>query len=375
MKNLISLIVAAALGFAAAYLFIPKSESVKSAAKSEVVEKLPTRPEVILPQRSPEQMLKHLVTLDPATAATRPRAVRQIIHDLEGLVSAGDLAMPALREFMVQGDDISYILDENRAAGAGAGFWDWHPGQPLASGLILPPTLRMSIADVFRYIGTEEAEISLGLILTTTKHGVEIAYASEILEKLCPGKYTEVANEAARNYILNPPNNSPMSKWDTMAEGYLFEMLSSRGDTSMVQVASDKVVSTKGNLNPAMVGYLSHTLKEKSMPILYKKYNESPSADVRNNITSLSLRYVGVTDEADKMFRDLMNNETVDPKNRAFSALMVAGGGFGAVHGDVPSDPQVLAKRISLLQELSTTVKDESVRQAILKAIQVLSKH
>ena len=373
MKNLISIVVAAALGFAAAYFFLPKAESAKPVAKSGV-EPVASRPEVVLPQRSAEQMLKHLVTLDPAALATRPRVVRQIIHDLEGLAAAGDLGMPAMREFMAQGDDINYILDENRAVGPGAGFWDCHPGQPLTSGLILPPTLRMSIADVYRYIGTEEAQISLGLILTTTKHGVEIAYASQILESLCPGKYTDVANEAARNYILNPPQHNPVSKWDALAEGYLFEMLAARGDTSLVQVATSKIVSSTGNLNPTMVGYLSHALKEKAMPILYQKYNESQNSDVRNNLTSLSLRYVGVSDQADTMFRDLMNNESVDPKNRAFSALMVAGGGFGAVRGEVPNDPAVIAKRVSLLQGLSTTVKNDQVRQAILQAIQALTK-
>ncbi len=308
------------------------------------------------------EVLTRLAKMDPKPAATRVRTIQAIIHDLETLVEGGDSSIPNIREFIAGGADVDYTIEEGTR---GPSFWNWRSGQPLVSGLVLPPTLRLSLVDVLRYIGGENAEVSLGVMLNTTTNGMELAYIAQVLEKMAPGKYTQMANTSAKNFLASGT---------AAGQSYLFGLLAAQGDTSLVPAVEANLVSSQGKLNVDAAQYLLNLEKEKAMPALYKAYNQSTDPDVKKNIASLSLKYVGSSPEAGQMFTDLVQNDKVDPRARAMAVAAMAGGPLGPFHVDPPTDPQVIQQRITVLEGLQPRITDPALQQNVNQAIANLKK-
>src|SRR4051812_11341380 len=121
MKKLLSVLIAAGVGFAAAAFIVTtqknsafEKERAKMEAdwraererlEAEAGKRKPgknqnTRTEVaVVERRSADEILKNLLTLKPIGTA-RISIIRKIVHELEDLAQLNDAAVPPIREFL-----------------------------------------------------------------------------------------------------------------------------------------------------------------------------------------------------------------------------------------------------------------------------------
>lgn len=381
MKYLIAIIAAAGLGFAAAYLMVskPAPAPVSAASADTSAPDAPPAAKPIalkdIPPNSPLGILQKLVKLNPTATKDPSRTVRQIIHHLEGLTDAGDAAVPAIAAFIVTGGDMDYILPDSH--GTGVPFWNWHPGQPILSGFVLPPSLRLSLVDVLKNIGTEKAETELGVILATSSRPVEVAYVAVVLEKMAPGKYKEVALAAAKRLIADPAHTNSPSPLDAHADANLYGVLNMNGDNSEVEAAQSKLMAN-GRYDADAGKYLVGALKEQAMPLLAKIY-PTANAEDKNVINNQALSYVGNSADANAIFKSWILDNNVDGASQAVYAKpraklieSLAGSGDVLFRSPAPTDPNVIAGRISLLTDINNSLPPSPLKQVIGQTIQRL---
>jgi hypothetical protein len=382
MKYLITFVLAAGLGFAAAYLTITKpNQAQPSSASTESSETIPATPQspalksIVVESNSPVDILQKLSQLNPAKSKNPARTVRQIIHQLESLTDAGEDVIPAISLFIKTGADMEYILQEKN--GPTAPFWNWHPGQPLFSGLVLPPSLRLSLVDVLKNIGGEKAETALGVMLATSTRPVEVAYVSAVLEKMAPGKFKEVGNSSAKHLLENPAQNSSGSPLDEHNDANLYNVLNMNGDNSLVEAAQAKLMNN-GRYDADAGKYLVGALKEQAMPVLAKAY-ATANAEDKNVINNQAFTYVGNSADANAIFKNWILDNSVDPATQAVYAKprptfieLLAGGNTGLFRAPVPTDPTVIANRINLLTDINNSLPPSNLKQVVGATIQKL---
>ncbi|MFM2081674.1 MAG: hypothetical protein RL380_365 [Verrucomicrobiota bacterium] len=375
MKNLLLVLVGALVGAGIAFPLVSQQsnarlktlqaevDSLKAAAAGNVN----TGPTSI--GESPVQILARLNTLDPVPRATRAKVVRQIVHDLQALVNCGQPALLEIRRFFSSGRDIEYVFPDERPQPEN--FWAWHPGQPLkVAEFILPPSLRLGLIDACRYIGGEDAEVSLAFVLNSSKRGFEIAGASQILESMNKGSYTKLADDVAKKLLASPAQSrSPL---DAISANILLAMLAAHGDTSLVPSAKEGLITTNGTIDVTAAQYLTGVKKEKAVTDLYEAYQRpGTTADTRAKLASLSLNYVGISAQADQMVGDLLKNEAIDSNTRSVNILLL-GDAVPGMHSTTPVSHEVAAKRINFLQDLATVTKNEQLKKAIVQAVTAL---
>jgi hypothetical protein len=374
MKNLILVVLAAAVGFGAAYYVVSQNSETKlSALRDQLAQAGSVKPAPAPAKDSPAEILQKLAALDPNAAASRPRAVRQIIFYLESLANDGNPAVQPISDFLATGQDMNYVLEERTPGGPS--FWSWHPGQPVYSGLVLPPTLRLSLVDVLHYIGGPDAETALVAMLQASSRAVEVAYIGQLLEKLAPGKYTALADAMGKK-LLAASASTNQTGLDAHSDAYLYAMLNAHGDTDAVAVAESKI---KGPVDPDAAEYLLSTLKQQALPALEQAYNSASAAD-KNMIANLTYNYVGLSPEADQIFTDWVLNstpppgtQTIDARPRVMAIEMLCGGNFGPFATPAPTNPSQIAGRKALLNQLSSQTTDPTIQQAIAQGVQCLN--
>lgn len=372
MKNLFSLIVGGAVGFAAAYFLVSKpAENCKSAAAVA-----PANVQPVAPAVSPADDLQKLTVLNPTGTKNPARVIRQIVHHLESLVDAGDKAIAPISEVIATGKDLDYLLDERAATASGLPFWNWRAGQPIVSGLVLPPSFRLGLVDVLKSIGTEEAQNVMAMMMNNTSRPVEVAYIAAVLEKLSPGVYAEIAMAAARRLLATPAAGS-VSSLDANGNASLYALLGAHGDTSLMATAQSNLVSN-ARLDVDAANYLLTTLKEKALPQLATTY-QGANAEDKNKIALMTFNYVGASAEANQIFKDWIlnsgqdaNSQTVVARPRSLYLQMLCGGNFGPYHAEVPTNRDIINSRIGLLKEMDTASTDLRLKQAIGQSLQCL---
>ena len=373
MKNLFSLIVGGAVGFAAAYFLVSKpAENCKPAAAVAPASVQPVAPAV-----TPADDLQKLSVLNPTSAKNPARVIRQIVHYMESLVDAGNKAVVPISEVIGAGKDLDYLLDERAGAASSLPFWNWREGQPIVSGLVLPPSFRLGLVDVLKSIGTEEAQNVMAMMMNNTSRAVEVAYIAQVLEKLSPGVYSEIAMAAARRLLAAPPKAGSSSPLDANGNAYLYAMLNAHGDTSLVATAQSNLVSN-ARLDVDAANYLLTALKEKALPQLATTYQGANSED-KNRIAMMTFNYVGSSAEANQIFKDWIlnsgqdaNSQTVVARPRSLYLQMLCGGNFGPYHAEVPTNRDLINSRIGLLKEMDTASTDARLKQAIGQSLQCL---
>ena len=136
---------------------------------------------------NPEELLQKLAALRIAPGAGQGRPLRPVVALLDQLAQGGSSALPAIRQFLASGQDVAYD------APGGKGSRD----VKALAGALAPPSLRFGLFDVLRQIGGPDAEAILAEALAATGRGLELAYLTEILEEMAPGKYKDAALAAA----------------------------------------------------------------------------------------------------------------------------------------------------------------------------------
>ncbi|MCL5995562.1 MAG: hypothetical protein M1546_05835 [Chloroflexi bacterium] len=117
-----------------------------------------------------------------------------------------------------------------------------------------------------RQIGGDEAKNILAEALAQTKHGVELAYVTQLLEELSPGEYRDTALTAARGLLASATGGD---------RDYLFSMLQQFGDTSYASTAQAQLVQADGKVDRSALRYLQQTLGEQSVALAAQTYRDA----------------------------------------------------------------------------------------------------
>ncbi len=133
----------------------------------------------------------------------RRRGQRRLSYLFESLALQGDAAVPLIREFLNKMEDVDFAVQRE-------GESDEERNQRYSRfratlNFSQPPTLRIGLIDMLAEIGGDQAEATIGELLSTTGRGFEIAYAGKIIQGwLGKDAYRTEALAAAHELLLDP---------------------------------------------------------------------------------------------------------------------------------------------------------------------------
>jgi hypothetical protein len=423
MKILVAVILALCLGFAAAYVVASK----KYGAALEKLKAQPPAAAVAAPAPAPAPVEKVVMVAAPAAPAvesapdilndllninlgagsSRNAGLRLVIFKLESLAQRGQLAVPAIREFIGRNVDVDYGQRDNAAnpasptaaaadpnnsgpggnprinrgrnSGGGlAGGFGPRPDARRARNLatlqtdwVVPPSLRLGLVGTLKAIGGAQSELAMADMLNTTGRGVEVAYLAVMLDGIAPGKYSAAAVSAAKDLLMNPPAIDSPDRLDGLAKSYLYGVLEYFKDTSFVINAQQMLVGKDGRLDQDALDYLSTVMPDQSIGALYNAYENPALTDPadRMRIRREVLNYVGQNSQANALFTETLNDPAMDSRAKAFTVMQLAGGGFDPADTDAPADPQVAAGRLALLNSLQPQFANDPTLSKVIPAV------
>jgi hypothetical protein len=401
MKTVISVLLAAIVGFGGGYFFLSRKQSEKTSElaateagwqnekafleqalaeakrrQGEVRTVTRTTSTTVTNKLSAEEVLEKLLKLNPNVGEeARSRIFRQIVHHLQMLVDIGPEALPVIHDFLKQNKDVDYVGDLLNESGerARSGFSSRYVAR---TDFLVPPSLRLGLVDVLDQLEGEGAETILAETLDTTGRAVEVAYIARLLEETNPGKYRDNALKAAKDLLANPPSIDQPNRLDENARAYLYQVLAMYKDTSFAQTAQEQLISADGRLDRQALGYLSNVLKEQGVPALCAAYKDTrfTNQSERSQLLNAILQFAGPSASANEFFKQVITDETVPPGIRSFAIIGLAGGSGR----EKPEDPQLIQSRLTLLHDFRSYLKDEKILKSIddtkLALEQILTK-
>ncbi|EEF59186.1 hypothetical protein [Pedosphaera parvula] len=396
MKTIIAVLLAAAVGFAAAYGYVVHQKDLQLKAqqaqwqsekdgldkqladaqnKAGRIEKVTVQAAAapVAPVKvSAQEWLDRLIKIQPGSGAGRIEKLREIVFCLGSLAETGQEAVPVIGAFLAKNEDVNYSSTEtdnsDRRSRYGSGR-----RSSVTLDFTFPPSLRMGLFDALKLVGGEAAEKVLADALGTTGRGVEVAYLDHILDAMAPGKYRDLALTAAKDLLTHPPDIASPDKLDENSEDYLFSVLEKYKDTSFAAIAASLLIKANGQLNRAALKYLDN---EQSVPTLYQAYNDSRLTNQwdKASIASRVLNYAGLNPQANQLFKDIVGNTNIDSRMRSFAVARLVGGNFGPTSSDTPTDPQQIIARQKLLTEIAPGFQeDPRMARAIVTTLDQLA--
>jgi uncharacterized membrane protein YgcG len=420
MKTLVVIILALGIGFAAAYVIVTKQKEAElaklkapaptvtaPATPAEPTEKMVMAAPAAPTEESAADILNDLLNVKIGAGTDRNPALRQVVFKLEMLAQRGTAAVPAIRSFLGRNLDVSYSQDTaqnsnqpadanaatNNANGNNRGFnrgnnnnngggFGGRGGARRARNLenlktdwVVPPSLRLGLIGILKEIGGAESEQALAEMLATTGRGVEVAYLTVMLEELAPGKYREAAVKAAMELLMSPPSLDNPDRLDELAKSYLYGVLEFYKDTSFAVNAQQMLVGADGRLDQDAMDYLSTVLKDQSVSALFAAYQNPGLTNQfdKMNVGREILNYAGKNSQANQLFTETLANPELDSRLKTMMVVQLAGADFGPFNSAMPTDPQMVGGRISLLNAAATQyANDQQMSQAIALATQAL---
>lgn len=411
MKTFILCVSAAAIGFVAGYYVVSAQKNAERARQREVIktdapsdDKERSTPSSV--KRSNSEPLK--MTKESASAAEileklkgirvpsgekRHASLRQIVHQLENLVDLGTTALPVIREFLAKFEDVDYSSESPRddegeelnGSGSSAERTALRdrtqamrtlvptPRQTPRLEFTTPPSLRLGLVDVLKEIGGESAEQVLAEMLSSSGRSVEVAYAARALQEISGAKYRDTAITAAKDLLTNPPKIDRPNRFDENARAYLYSVLDLYGDTSFAANAQSLLVTGDGHIDRTTLNYVTATLKEQAVPALYQAYKDPRVTNIseRASIAAQILSHTGTSQQANDIFREMVNDESAPPWMRSLTIQSLAGS-RGPLASSIPTDATQIQSRIELLNSLPD-LGDEQMARARNEAIERLS--
>ncbi|MDB6028568.1 MAG: hypothetical protein JWM68_4791 [Verrucomicrobiales bacterium] len=317
---------------------------------------------VVASHRTPEEILQNLLTLKPV-GATRINVIRKIVHELEDLADLKDEAVPSIHSFLTRNEDLDYSEKRTDEGDRGNNDRGWRPSRSNPSTeFTLPPSLRIGLFEVLEQIGTPAAESALAQVLSSSGRAVEVACVVRMLEAMAPGKYRELAINAAKDLLRNPLAINNPNRLDEQAENYLYAILEMYKDTTFAADAGKQLVED-GKLNRNARDYLTKTQGEQAIPALLEAYkspglsNEWDKASVASHI----LDFVGENQQANNLLNDIVSNPNIDSRMRSYAMLRLAGGTRGS---ESPTDPKVIDQRSAVIQAILPSLTEDRLIQA-----------
>lgn len=300
-----------------------KRELKTAKAQSGRVEIVETRvevpTEVTNASPSPQAIIDNLINLDPDNDRTEKRAV----FFFESLVDHGDAALPAIRDFMVNGPPQDKVFAQatqvkkpgNPTRGEGKGkeagnAWAYFRALPQPDFDAFPPTLRVGFLEVIANIGTKQAETLLVDVLKSTGRGVEVAYLEMALQKMAPGIHLELILQTTRELLAELPVELEGANFgvDQQARGYLFGVLVRHKDMRFVNNAKALLVRPDGSLDGLALSYLRQVLGADAAAILQSVASDDRITDqvALYAVRDAVLHFIGQSAEADQLFLNVV---------------------------------------------------------------------
>jgi len=173
-------------------------------------------PTVALPAASPysRQLVAGLTNLDFSRGPITKEQAEQWKQGLQGLIGQGSAAVPAIREFLEQNQELNF------AAIAG--------GEQLGQS-----SLRSAMINGLAQIGGPEAMSVMLQTLQATTLPTEIAQLAQVLEQQAPGQYRQETLNAISDVLAMAGKGQLPSGWDV---GALFKVLQDYGSAGTASI-------------------------------------------------------------------------------------------------------------------------------------------
>jgi hypothetical protein len=341
-----------------------------------IAESTPAAPAPAFQFHPPQETLEKLRQFRLVPGSNRAPVRRQILHQLANLADAGPVAVPVIRAYLAEMQDVDYTGEF--AAGAGGQGRGGPPprGRGRASlDFEFPPSLRLGLVDVLREIGGNEAEDTLAEMLATTGRAVEVAYAAKALQEMAPDRHREAAIAAAIELLTNPPAIDQPNRLDEGARDYLYRVLTMFGDTSFASTAQTMLISGEGRVDRQVLNYLSSTLKDQAMPAIYQAYQD---ARITNQMEKAALigaafNYIGASAQANQMFSDVLSATNVPTPLKAMAVAGLAGLDRGGLNVEKPTEPITIDARVQLLESMRPGLADERLVRVVDRTVENLN--
>ncbi len=308
-----------------------------------------TLTETVTVEVNPAEVLQQLLKVDP-NSKQRFTELRHAVHHFETLTDLGPKALPAIRDFIASGEDLSFgrtytqnrnyitnwqrsnnqnltirINGQNQNAAKKTETQTTTPikrtytyyssslGSP-GTGYLVPPTLRMGLFQVVAQTGGTVSEKLLADSLAMATIGGEAAFLDYLLAEIAPDQYTDLALKVAHDLLLNPSEEAAR---DQQHETQLYAILARHRDATFAKHAQELLITDNGRLNQQALNYLNTVLKEKSVPLLAHALNdERLNKNYRASLIGYVMRFTGQHPQADQMFRDIMNQPMTETDSR-----------------------------------------------------------
>ncbi|MGI8965353.1 MAG: hypothetical protein ACR2H1_04600 [Limisphaerales bacterium] len=364
MKRFLAIVLAGLIGASASWLVLSKNYSAQAAkaqqeklaletALRDAQAQLATRQKIepiqpaskiveVIKKQSPKEIIAYLQTLRVSSGDTKN--IRLVIQQFENLIQLGKEALPEIKAFLAQKEEINYDPTI-------FGSWKVSKEGHVPIDFVFPPSLRFGLFDVVQKIGGADAEKLLADTLHITGRGVEIAYLARVLQEMAPFKYRELALSAAKDLLSNPVNSNQANPLDKFDRNYLFGVLAFYRDGSLINQV--QLVQADGIIDKATLNYLQQTLGEKAIPVIAQAYQDGRITDANQKepLARLALNFAGTSAEADTMYRMTINDKSLPENGRRELIEDLNRDGFENEKHPTERDLQLAKNRLELIKQ------------------------
>jgi hypothetical protein len=383
MKTVVIAVIAAALGFGAAYWLgshqLATQNELHAARESawqaeRAVENAQERPAPIAgrtiapaPQApisaakpTPAEIIDRLRLFKSNAGTQQNYALRRMLYYFEELVMAGPAALPAIRDFLSSGDNAYFALSPDSRT-------------PLANkNMLVPYSLRIGLLETARRIDGSEAEALLAETLTQTARGEEIVWLTTNLQDIAPEKYRDSALSAARRLA----EMSPAADGRSGDRDLGFMLLAELRDASYVDSAQQQVIRGDGQVDRAALKYLQQTLGQQVVPLMAQLYNDTRISDpqVKEPFARVALNYVGADQQANEFYVKAINDMNLSNGQRKNLIEDLNQDGFANRKNLTQNDLPLINNRMALIEQLAPSMTDPVNLAAMKEAYKDLVK-
>ena len=278
-----------------------------------------------------QSFLNQLANLSATEGSTR--AVRPVLVLLEQLSRLGPKALPAVRQFLASGKDVTYVAPGGKRL---------RDVKSLVTALV-PLSLRFALFDVVVQSGGKDAEAILAENLDVTRRGIEVAYLAELLEQMAPGNYRNATVSAASKLLANG---------DAADRNILFEIMKGLGDTSFVATAQRQIIQPDGQVDREALRYLQQVTGPQSLALAARMYQDPRLVEPgsKEPLARVALSYVGANPQALDLFHTAVLDPALLPDQKRNLVEDLNQDGISNRKAPTPEDLQVITKRYELTQ-------------------------
>lgn len=283
------------------------------------------------PGENAQALLNQLASLSVTEGSAR--SVRPVLVLLEQLSRMGTKALPAVRQFLASGKDVTYAAPGGKRLREVKSFMN----------AVVPLSLRTALFDVIAQSGGKDSETILAENLDLTRRGIEVAYLSELLEQMAPGNYRNATVSTATKLLANG---------DAADRSILFEVMKSLGDTSYVATAQRQIIQPDGQVDREALRYLQQAMGPQSLDLAARMYQDPRLVEPgsKEPLARVALSCVGANPQAVGLFHTAVLDPSLLPDQKRNLVEDLNQDGISNRKAPTREDLQIIAKRYELTQ-------------------------